>query len=246
MSHPTIRKAFDAYQKVTGEMCIPTTPLALVMDAFFFTRCDGYLVFRILGRTLYWLPIDGEKLTYYEQGLNDLVTAGAIFSSFTIDGRRGVKELLLQLFPTIPIQFCQFHQELIITRYLSRKPKLEAGKELYRLTRSLTVTTRDIFTKRLTAWYVTWDVFLHERSMDDSRRGWHYTHDRLWKAYRSLRANLPYLFIYLDYPNLSIPNTTNTCDGFFAHLKQKIGIHRGLSHERRKQMVDYLLEKWLE
>lgn len=242
----TIRKAFDNYPKVTGEVMIPNHPLPLVMDAFFFTRSKGYLVFRALGKNLYWLEIQGEKICYYRQGLEDLMTADARFSSFTIDGRRGVKELLLQMFPGITIQFCQFHQELIVTRHISRRPKLEAGKELYQLTRSLTRTTRAEFSERLTAWMLKWDEFMHEKTNDESKRGWHYTHDRLWKAYRSLVRNLPYLFTHLDRPELGIPNTTNSCDGYFAHLKQKIKIHRGLSHSRRKQMLDHLLESGLK
>ena len=241
----TIRKSFDNHQKVTGELIIPDRPVPLVMDAFFFSRSIGCLVFRAQGKNLYWLEIQGEKICYYRQGLEILIASDAYFSSFTIDGRRGVMQLLLELFPLTPIQFCQFHQELIVTRYISRKSKLEAGKEIYQLTRSLTRTTRNEFTDKLTEWKLKWDEFLHEKSLDQSKRGWHYTHERLWSAYRSILTNLPYLFTYLDHPALSIPNTTNSCDGYFAHLKQRIKIHRGITHDRRKQMLDYFLENGL-
>ena len=241
----TIRKAFDAYNKITGEITIPTCPLPLVMDAFFFSQSEGCLVFRALKKNLYWLEIQGEKISYYRQGLETLIAMGANISSVTIDGRRGVKQLLLQMFPDLPIQSCQFHQELVVTHHISQRPKSEAGKELYQLTRSLTRTTRKEFTGKLTTWMLQWDVFMHEQSTDESKRGWHYTHDRLWKAYRSLKANLPYLFTYLDHPELNIPNTTNSCDGYFAHLKQRLKIHRGLSKKRRKQMLDYFLENGL-
>ena len=52
---------------------------------------------------------------------------------------------------------------------------------------------------------------------------------------------MPYLFTYLKYPELNIPNTTNSCDGSFAHCKNKVKIHRGLRKDRRKKMIDYLL-----
>jgi len=66
--------------------------------------------------------------------------------------------------------------------------------------------------------------------------------ERLRSAFRSLRTNLPYLFTCKDLPELDIPNTTNSCDGSFAHWKQKIKIHRGLAKHRRKKMINFLLE----
>jgi len=57
-----------------------------------------------------------------------------------------------------------------------------------------------------------------------------FTHTKLVSAYRSLRTNLPYLFIYKKYKNLNIHNTTNSLDGgVFSPMKMLIKIHRGLS-----------------
>ncbi|HEY4478754.1 MAG TPA: hypothetical protein VI981_00100, partial [Candidatus Paceibacterota bacterium] len=41
-------------------------------------------------------------------------------------------------------------------------------------------------------------------------------------AYLSMERNLPYLFTYQKYPELNIPNTTNSLDGSFTHLKDKV------------------------
>ncbi|MFH1298502.1 MAG: hypothetical protein ABII07_01630 [Patescibacteria group bacterium] len=41
-----------------------------------------------------------------------------------------------------------------------------------------------------------------------------------------------------------MPNTTNHCDGLFSHIKQKVLIHRGISKQRRKKMIDYMLENF--
>ncbi|MFH1298699.1 MAG: hypothetical protein ABII07_02635, partial [Patescibacteria group bacterium] len=59
-----------------------------------------------------------------------------------------------------------------------------------------------------------------------------------------LRTNLPYLFTYQNKPILKMPNTTNHCDGLFSHIKQKVLIHRGISKQRRKKMIDYMLENF--
>lgn len=217
-------------------------PINLIMDATFFSRSDGVLICRANQKNIYWKEIDGEKMRYYRDILNDLITVGFRFSSFVIDGRRGVKELLLQMFPQVPLQLCQFHQIKIVTRYLSRKPKLEAGKELRAITLTLTRTTEKSFVRKLQAWYGKWCGFLRERTVDSATGRWRYTHDRVRSSYFSLKRNLPYLFTYQRYPQLKIPNTTNSCEGSFSHWKKKIALHRGLAKQRRKKMIDYFLK----
>jgi hypothetical protein len=213
------------------------------MDATFFSRSDGVLVCRANGRNLYWMEIPSEKMEYYDRCLDNLIAAGFRCKSFTIDGRKGVRVLLQKRFPSIPIQQCQFHQIQTITQKLTRNPKLEAGKELRAISLTLTRTTRKTFTVELDQWYERWSEFLKERTHSPERkREWRYMHERLRSAYFSLRRNLPWLFTYQDFPKLNIPNTTNSCDGSFSHWKNKIELHRGIRRQRRKQMMDFLLE----
>lgn len=212
------------------------------MDATFFSKSDGVLVVRANGKNLIWKEIETEKAENYEELISSLRFAGTIFSSFTIDGKRGVLHMLLRKFSGIPVQYCQFHQIQTITHYLSKKPKLEAGKELRRLSLTLTETDRKTFTDDLSKWHEKWESFLSEKTVDFVTGRWHFTHGRVKSAYRSLKTNLPYLFTYLDFPELKIPNTTNSCDGSFAHWKGKLGVHRGLAKERKQKMMNYLLE----
>ena len=173
--------------------------------------------------------------------LNDLKTLNFPFSSFVIDGRAGVKKVLHSMFPGLPIQHCQFHQTQTVQQYISKKPKLEASKELKILVSLLTNSTKKEFTEYLNHWHKKWDWFLKERTEDFKTGRRHFTHKRLRSAYFSLKNNLPYLFTYLEFPELEIPNTTNSCDGSFTHWKNKVKIHRGLRRDRRKKMIDYLL-----
>lgn len=184
-SRNTLRKYFDPHSPVTGELIPCNRPINLVMDATFFSRSDGVLVCRANQKNVYWKEIDGEKIRYYREMLHDLMAVGFQFSSFVIDGRRGVKELLLQMFPTTPLQLCQFHQIKVVIRYLSQKPKLEAGKELRAITLTLTRTTEDSFVRRLRVWYGTWCGFLRERTVDAATGRWRYTHDRVRSSYFS-------------------------------------------------------------
>ena len=61
----------------------------------------------------------------YYYGRKILEDMGWIFTA-VVDGRRG----MIKVFKDIPIQMCQFHQMKIVTKYLTRKPETEAGKEL--------------------------------------------------------------------------------------------------------------------
>jgi transposase-like protein len=62
-----------------------------------------------------------------------LLAQGWQFSSFTIDGRRGVVQLLLSLFPSTPVQLCLFHQKASVRRYTTTHPKTPCGKEIRQL-----------------------------------------------------------------------------------------------------------------
>ena len=137
---------------------------------------------------------------------------------------------------------CHFHQKQITKRYLTSNPKLEASQELKEITTTLADTNEQMFTKQLTVWYETWKDFLKEKTIDPETSKWHYTHKKLRSAYRSLKTNLPYLFTYQRYPELNIPNTTNSLDGYFNVLKSKLNVHRGLSKKRAKKVVIELLK----
>lgn len=199
---------------------------------------------RANGRNLYWKEITSEKVEHYTACLEVLEAAGFHFQSFIIDGRRGVRDMLLERYPEIPIQLCQFHQVQTITQKLTKRPKLQAGKELRMIALTLTRTSRKEFTASLHRWHEQWSGFLREKTPStDRKRRWRYTHERVRSAYFSLRRNLPWLFTSLDHPRLHIPNTTNSCDGSFTHWKNKVTLHRGIAKKRKKKMIDYLLER---
>ena len=221
---------------------MPQKPINLVLDATFFHRSEGVLIARGNGRNILWREIKTESIAVYDSLLDDLIAAGFQFLSCTIDGRRGVLRLLESKFQYLKIQLCQFHQVQIVTRYLSTRPKLPAGKELRCLTLTLSKIDRKTFTENLLKWREKWNNFLQEKTINPNSKRWAYTHRRIRSAYRSLKTNLPWLFTYQDFPRLHIPNTTNSCDGSFAHWKNKIKIHRGLSENRKRKMLHFFLE----
>lgn len=221
---------------------MPDHPVNLVIDATFFGRRDGVLIARAERRNILWKKIETESIAVYELFLRDLTATGVVMASCTIDGRRGVLQLLQRMFPGLPVQLCQFHQIQTITRYLSTRPKLAAGQALRRIAMTLIRTDRAGLQKDLSAWHERWKDFLKAKTLHPTTKRWWYTHRRIRSAYRSLITNLPWLFTHQDFSELHIPSTTNSCDGSFAHWKAKLGIHRGLAPQRKKKMLNYLLE----
>lgn len=242
MSPKTLQGLFDARGFVTGEIRIPEEPAALIMDAVYLKRGRGIVVARAKGKTRAFLETGSERVDDYRRLARLLIHAGMSVSCFVIDGKRGVLHMLQREFDPIPVQLCQFHQVQTLTTYLTKRPRLEAGIQLRRIALDLKYCGRRRFKRKLMKWYQRWNSFLNEKTPDQGKRGWHYTHKRLRSAYRSIANNLPYLFTYLKYPHLDIPNTTNSCDGYFSHLKNRLNVHRGLRADRKRKMLHYLLE----
>ncbi len=221
--------------------------VSLVCDAAFLGKRKsqnqrGVLVFRDAKEkeNLIWKHIEKELAADYLRLKLFLEKKGYEINSITIDGKRGAASV----FEGIPVQICQFHQVKTITAKLTRKPKLEAGADLRRISLTLTKTTEKIFTEELDGWHEKWKDFLNEKTLNPETGRKHFTHKRLRSAYRSLKTNLPCLFTYLKYPELEISNTTNSLDGgVFSHLKKLLKNHNGLRSELREKLVDDYLNR---
>ena len=186
------------------------------------------------GTNLYWNYVKHETNQLYLDGYLHLLKKGFEIVAVVCDGRKG----LFQLFGATPVQMCQFHQVAIITRYLTRNPKTDAGKELRAHCLLLTRTDKESFIGGLEHWHSRWMHYLDERTHDkNSGRSW-FTHKKLRSAFKSLKRNLPYLFVWYEHRELQIPNTTNAIDGCFADLKNKLRCHNGLSDARKQKFID--------
>lgn len=208
----------------------------VVMDTTYFGRGFGVMVFKnsLDGVVLYKQYVRHETNALYLAGIAEIRRRGIDIQAIVCDGRRG----LFGLFGDISMQMCQFHQIQIVQRYLTRKPKTQAAIELKRITLKLTKLTKIEFVNSLNKWYLRWSDYLNERSKSPATGKTYYTHKRLRSAYLSLIRNLPYLFVFQDYTEFDIPNTTNGLDGQFANLKNKLRNHNGLSKVRKMRFID--------
>jgi hypothetical protein len=78
--------------------------------------------------------IHNEKLIDYQEGIDFIQSNNYQVRGIVCDGFKG----LFKQFVGFNVQMCQRHQIDIVRRYLTRYPKLPAGKELYFLTKNIT------------------------------------------------------------------------------------------------------------
>ena len=213
------------------------------MDATFFgKRKDkfGVLVAKDVktSQVIAYQFIRTEQIDSYQQIVKSLQLSGFSINSITIDGKKG----LFQAFTDIPMQMCHFHQQAIMTRYLTQKPKLPAAIDLRRIAFYLSRTSQNRFTQLLDAWQNRHAQFLAEKTLNPETGRSRYTHQRVRSAHRSLRTHLPDLFTHHNHPEFDVPNTTNALDGgVFSPLKTFLRVHRGFSRElKEKLIIDYL------
>ena len=211
------------------------------MDTTYYRRNFGIMVFRdaYQKKNLYWRYVNNETIIKYKQGIQHLNLSGWDIKAIVCDGRRG----LFKAFPGIPMQMCHFHQQAILRRYLTKNPRLEAHIELKELGSTLTSIDKESWVYALDYWHQKWQNYLKEKTVDPLTSKWHYTHKKLRGAYRSLKTHTPYLFTFQDYPDLKIPNTTNSLDGSFTNLKAKVKLHQGVKRKMKTILTDHFLAK---
>jgi len=226
---------------IVEKPAIRPCPVVVIADMTFVKRTFGVCVFRSphLKKNLIWKAADTENAEIYRELRQELEKQGFEIQAVVIDGKSGVAEV----FQGIPVQMCQFHQIKIMTRYLTTRPKLIAGQTLRHIGLCIPKSNEDEMREVLNEWHERWKDFLKEKTFNPQTGRWFYTHKRLRSAFRSITRNLSSLYAYQKYPELNIPNTTNSLDGTFSHLKDMLRIHRGLKRNRKLKIFDEILLK---
>jgi len=238
ISIKTVQARLDKY-KIENPVIFPKKVVLLIDTTYFWDI--WVMAFKDYKdkKILKYILVDHENYSSYLKWIKDLQEEWWIIKAIVCDWKRW----LLWGFWDIPTQMCNFHQVQIITRYITKKPRLEANKELRKLTLLLTQTDKESFTYWLEEWYEKYKIFLKEKWINDRWKSY-YIHKRTRSAYFSLKRNLKYLFVYYDYIwNIDIPNTTNGLEWYFSHIKTKVRIHRWLKKERKIKLISSLLNQ---
>lgn len=160
------------------------------------------------------------------------------------DGGSGIRSALANNWPETAVQRCIFHLQMNVTRELTRRPRLRAGRAL----RAIAMALSDIddvdaaITWRLTleAWWQKYGHLTRERTLYDNGQ-FGYTHLRLRKAWTILHraAEAGHVFTFLEHGN---PRTTSPLEGGInAQIRHLLRHHRGMTEEHRRRAVEWFL-----
>jgi len=210
-------------------------PVVSVIDVTFFGREYGCLVARDPNKheNLHVHELRHETKLEYQLARSDLEKKGYTLLAVVLDGRRGIP----RVFEGILVQICHFHQWKIVRKYLTLRPKLESHKALLAIAGQIAKSTEAEMRALLETFAVDFKNDLEEKHVCSHCGKPVYTHRKLRSAYRSLMTNLPFLYTYQKYPELKIPNTTNSLDGLWSALKLHVNARRGLRFDRRFKVI---------
>ena len=168
--------------------------------------------------------------------MNYLLERGFTILSVTIDGKKGIKNV----FKDYLVQICQFHIQAGVSTLITKNPKTEAGRALKKINNAFIQKrqTEQELGSTLAQYVKEYQDYLSE--LNDKGE---YKHQRLRKALKKFKNNLPDLCTYLKYPDLNLPNTTNHIDGGVnPQLKNLVWRHRGMNINRRNKLLAYFLK----
>ena len=217
--------------------------VVIQMDTTYWGRNFGLMVIKdSLRKKILWRKyVTHETMADYLEGVQWLRDHGFKIYGIVIDGMWG----LMQALRVYPVQMCQFHQIMIVRRYLAEDPDLEAARDLLDLVNSITIMDKEGFISAFDEWHTKYKNVLNERVHDKriKRKTPPYMRPRLRSAYLSVRKHMPWLWTFYDYKDRIIPNTNNGLEGIFSDIKSKVRVHSGISKENRKKLIDEYISR---
>lgn len=234
-----VRKRFNeiSFDKNYCEEIQPSE-IILLMDTTYFWKEYWYMIFRAwYPKKQSWKNLLRFKVKYetnekYREWYNYLVSKWWKILWIVCDWR----QWLLWWFGGIPTQLCIHHMKQIVTRLLTKKPKLEQTKVLKQIADSIWEYPEDDVSLALNIWCST-----HKKRLDEKNIKWGYVHERARKAFKSLRNKIKRCYSYAQYPELWIPRTNNSLESINSHLKSKATIHRWMKVENKQRFANYYL-----
>lgn len=233
----TLKNHFENYE--APEKKHEPRKINLVVDALYFGERKEQtswcaIVFRDPKRkeNLWWNFFNTETTSAYLEGKWYLEKLGYKILSVTGDGFGGLR----QAFSPIPYQMCHVHMERIVVNGTTRNPELEAGKALLAIIKTLHYTDGETFKNYVKKYLEKYQNFINEKSENPLTGKTSLTHEPLYKATMSLWRFLPFLFTFEKDKNIS--RTSNTLEGHFSHIRDIVGVHRGLSRSQLEKVLN--------
>lgn len=246
MSQSTLQRLFKFYLKEPPVNVISSKgKVHLLIDGTYFE--NGLCLILYYDYDIQYVQLfrqtNQEKFKEIKEDLLNLKKLGTQIYSVTCDGHKSIMKAVSTVLPNSIIQRCVVHVKRQIKSYLGIKPQLPQARELLYYSKQITkIHTQEQATawlREVHDWYNKHEAFINQKSINDiTGRSW-YTHKHLHQAATHLINAIPYLFSYLS--DEQIPKSTNQIEGYFAHLKEKLTLHRGLRLEAKKNFIKWYL-----
>ena len=186
---------------------------------------------------------DQEKFKQIKEDLQNLLKLGVDVYSVTCDGHKAILKAVSKVYPHAIIQRCIVHIKRQARHYLSEKPQLPQAISLLRISRQITSIKShqqcNEWLLQMKTWNDLHNNFVNELSFNPQTGRYWYKHKNLHAAYQLIINAIPNMFHYLDDPQ--IPYSTNRLENYFAHLKEKLTLHRGLRIESKRNFIKWYL-----
>ena len=217
--------------------------VTIQMDTTYWGRNFGLMVIRdaLRNKVLWRKYVTHETIADYMEGIHWLEKNNFKIYGVVIDGIKGLAKAL----SPYPVQLCQFHQMLIVRRYITQDPDIEASRALLCLVGDMTKMDKESFVGLLSEWYEKYKDIVNERVQDRriKRKTPPYMRPRLRSAYLSLKRNMPLLWTFYEHPEIGLPNTNNGLEGLFSDLKTKVRVHSGIGKINRMKLIDEYIKR---
>lgn len=242
-SRRTLQNLFYEYlERIPQHTFVNRKQVHLLVDGTYFSKDICLVVYRDndIKQTILYRITNDELTDEMIEDFRNLITVGFLIESITCDGHRAILKSIKKVFKkSVVIQRCVVHLERQCRTWLTKNPKSQAGKELLKIVKQISLIKdleqKYIWLRSLYDWDIKHKDFITEKSGADGR----YTHTFLRKARRMLINAFSDMFHYIDNPD--IPKSTNALESFFGHLKDNLSIHRGLSLKHRKAFIQWYI-----
>lgn len=246
MSQSSIQRLFRRYLVKAPVIDIKhKIEACLLIDATYFPNDLCLVVYyqNDIKYTQLYRFTDNEYFSEIKEDLENIRNLGIHVKSITCDGHRAILKAVKKVFPTAVVQRCIVHIKRQCQTWLTRHPKSAIGIELLQITNRLTsiktIEEANHWLLALNHWYEKYRIYLEEKTINPITGRYWYKHKMIRKTMTLILKALPDIFRYLNDPE--IPCTTNRLEGFFGHLKEKLGLHRGLSKQAKKNFIKWYL-----
>ena len=212
---------------------LPTGKVWIATDATHFKSWGCLYITKAFG-IKYPIAVSFCRRECLETALNHLKPlSGLEVVGYTTDGRKGLVLAHKQMFPDGVHQRCLVHIQMRVATLLTQHPKLQAGKDLLKITSMLNQIKdyylAEIWLLAFSDWHEMYLDILKQRTHQTDGKWW-YTHKNLRSAWKHILNAADNLFVFLDYENSTYHN--NHLEGTFGQRKPALFKHRGMSRSK--------------